>query len=490
MSSPSKPSSRRVLIASSHALFGQGLRSLLKERGEESVEVVGMVSNLEEAIEALDTLDPDLIIVDYDDETLNREEFLARFVEGEKKLRVVLLSLQSGKEALVYDRRTLSAAQIDDWLDEWTTSDITYSEELSEDDTQFDRKEGSGSNRPVENRRSNMKHLLIAGLLVVIVTAALIFGLTNVQLLPEQASIQAEPIDDLFRLEFMVIAFLFALIVVFMIYSIIVFRRKAGDTEDAVHIEGNSKLEVAWTIAPLATVLLFAYLGGQSLADTMRPDPQALEIRVIGQQWAWRFEYPQQGVVSEELMMPVNKQAILKLSSNDVIHSFWVPEFRVKQDALPGGKEFVRDLRITPKTEGEYKLLCAELCGREHANMRAPVKVVSADEFDAWIISESELPEDPVERGQLYAQQYGCLACHTVDGSKLVGPTWQNVCGSTETFTDGSSATVDEEYIYESIINPGAKIVEGYQPVMPSNYAEQLTENQINDIIEYICSVK
>jgi cytochrome c oxidase subunit 2 len=491
MTNPSQSPTRRVLIASSHALFGQGLHSLLKERGEASVEVVGMVSDLEGAIEALETLNPDLIIVDYDDESLNREEFLARFVEGEKKLRVVLLSLQSGKEALVYDRRTLSAAQIDDWLDEWTTSDISISAEISEDDTSSKKNEGDGSNIPLENRRSNMKHLIIAGLLVVVVTAALIFGLTKVQLLPEQASIQAEPIDDLFRLEFMVIAFLFALIVVFMIYSIVVFRRKSGDMEDAVHMEGNTRLEIAWTIAPLATVLFFAYLGGQSLADTLRPDPQALEIRVIGQQWAWRFEYPQQGIVSEELVMPVNKQAILKLSSNDVIHSFWVPEFRVKQDALPGGKEFVRDLRITPNTEGEYKLLCAELCGKEHANMRAPVKVVSADEFDAWIISESDLSEDPVVRGQQFAQQYGCVACHSVDGSRIVGPTWQNVCGSTETFTDGSSVTVDEEYLYESIINPGAKIVEGYPPgVMPSNYAEQLTENQINDIVEYICSIQ
>ena len=111
---------RRVLIASSHALFGQGLRSLLLERQAAGVEVIGMVTNLGEALEALDRLTPDLIIVDYDDENLNRDEFLARFVEGEKKLRVVLLSLQSGKKALVYERRTLAAAQIDDWLEEWT----------------------------------------------------------------------------------------------------------------------------------------------------------------------------------------------------------------------------------------------------------------------------------------------------------------------------------------------------------------------------------
>jgi len=120
---PHQEMPRRVLIASSHGLFGQGLRSLLQEREQADVEIVGIVSDIEEALEALETLTPDLIIVDYDDQALNRDEFLARFMEGEKKLRVVLLSLQSGKEAVVYDRRMMEAAQIDDWLEEWNYDD-------------------------------------------------------------------------------------------------------------------------------------------------------------------------------------------------------------------------------------------------------------------------------------------------------------------------------------------------------------------------------
>jgi chemotaxis response regulator CheB len=126
MPDASQPKKRRVLIASSHGLFAQGLRSLLRERQAGGVEVVGVASDLEQAMVALEKLDPDLIVVDYDDVALNRDEFLARFVEGEKKLRVVLLSLQSGKEALVYDRRSLSAAQINDWLDEWNYSDDAH----------------------------------------------------------------------------------------------------------------------------------------------------------------------------------------------------------------------------------------------------------------------------------------------------------------------------------------------------------------------------
>ena len=480
MENSTHPKTRRVLIASSHALFGQGLRSLLEERKETGVVVVGIVSNLEEAIDSLHSLEPDLIIVDYDDEELNRDEFLARFVEGEKEQRVVLLSLQSGKEALVYDRRSLAASEIDEWLQDFTF--LEEPQDLSPQKNQPKTIDG--------NRRRNMKHLVIAGILVVIVTIGLIIGLENVNLLPVQASAQAVPIDNLFGIEFKIIAFLFSLIIVFMIYSIVVFRRKAGDTEDAAHIEGNMKLEVMWTIAPLITVLFLAYLGGQSLAETMRADPKPLEIKVVAQQWSWRFEYPGMNVVSNTMMMPVNKQAILTMTSNDVIHSFWVPEFRVKQDILPGGEEFERQIRITPTKKGEYKVRCAELCGQQHAEMRAIVKVVSQEEFESWIIDESGLSDDPVERGMQWTEQYGCLSCHSTDGSRLVGPTWQGVFGNQETLSDGSTVTVDEEYIRDSILNPGANIVQGFSNVMPANFSQQLTDQQITDIILYIQSLK
>jgi cytochrome c oxidase subunit 2 len=487
MDNKNNPKKRRVLIASSHGLFGQGLRSLLRERQETGVEVVGMVSNLQEAIEALEKLNPDLIIVDYDDEVLNRDEFLARFVEGEKKLRVVLLSLQSAGEAVVYDRRTLAASQIDDWLEEWT---------LGEEQPQIstpgdDYSSGNDKSSKATSRRSDMKHFVIAGILVLIVAALLILGLEQVQLLPTQASAQAVPIDNLFRLQFIVIAFLFALIIVFMVYSIVVFRRKKGDTEDAKHIEGNTNLEIIWTITPLATVLFFAYLGGQSLAETLRADPLPLQINAVGRQWSWSFEYPDYGIVSESLVLPVNKQAILHLSSTDVIHSFWVPEFRVKQDALPGGADFVRDLRITPTELGDYKVRCAELCGLNHSSMLAPVEVVSEEQFSAWLNDALDLPDDPVLRGQMWVTQNGCLSCHSIDGSRLVGPSWLNVCGSQEVLSDGTTVTVDSAYLYESIVNPSSKIVESYPDgLMPKTYGDDLSDDQIDDIIAYICSVK
>jgi cytochrome c oxidase subunit 2 len=472
MARPKTASPQRVLIASSHPLFGQGLRSLLEAR-QSSVEVIGIVSTVEEAMQALEKHRPDLVVVDYDDQLLNREEFLARFIEGERKLRVVLLSLSDPQHAQVYDRRTLAAAQIDDWLEEWpgVAADEVYK-------------------APQPIRRSNMKHFIVVGILVVLVTALLLLGLQQVHLLPTAASLQANPIDRMFGLEFTVIAFLFSLIVVFMVYSIVVFRRKKGDTTDARHIVGNQRLEIVWTAIPLATVLGFAYLGSQALAETTRVDPGALEINVIGSQWTWRFEYPELGIQTNELHLPVDRQALLHLSSMDVIHSFWVPEFRVKQDALPGGKAFIRDLRVTPDQVGKYTLRCAELCGLNHTYMEAPVIVMASADFDAWAAQEAGLSADPLERAQKYYQTFGCKACHTLDGTVGVGPTWKGLYGSQVKLADGSTVTVDDAYLIESIRNPGAKIVEGFQNIMPATIGSTLTDQQIQDLIALIKSLK
>lgn len=472
---------RRVLIVSSHPLFGQGLRSLLQQRPEADVHVVGIVSSVEQAIAALNTAQPDLVIVDYDDERVNRDEFLARFVEGERRLRVVLLSLkEGGSEAIVYDRRTLAASQIDDWLEEWS-----YWKKPQEFIRNIIRPGGK-----TDPRSSSMKHLFFAALLVIALTALVGFGLSQAKLLPVEASLQAKPIDALFRLEFWAIAFLFSLIVGLMLYSIVVFRRRKGDETDAPHIEGNTNLEVIWTLAPLAVVIYLSVIGASTLAATQRADPKPLVVNVIGSQWSWRFDYPDAGIGSTELVLPVNKQVRLRLHSLDVIHSFWVPEFRVKQDLLPGGESMIRELRVTPDLEGNYKVRCAEMCGRLHASMEAPVRVVSQASYDAWIAEQqASIPADPIGRGQKWARQFGCQACHTTNGTVLVGPSWQGIYGKEVTFTDGTTATVDDAYIRESILQPNAHIVKGFQPLMPS-LGSQLTEDQINDIIEFIKSLR
>jgi cytochrome c oxidase subunit 2 len=309
-------------------------------------------------------------------------------------------------------------------------------------------------------------------------------------LLPQQASLQAVAIDGLFRIDFIAIAILFSLIIGLLVYSIIAFRRRKDDDSDGPHIEGNTRLEVVWTLLPLGFVLFLAYYGSSILGEVEAPDPQPLRVDVIGAQWSWRFEYPDYGIISTELVLPVNKQALLNMSSSDVIHSFWIPEFRVKQDLLPG-EGFEKELRITPIELGDYKVRCAELCGREHYNMLAPVQVLSQDDFEAWVASKTEaVSDDPVMRGEQVAQQYGCTACHSSDGSELAGPTWLGVYGSTESLTDGSTVLVDREYVIESIREPGKKIVQGYQNIMPANIGADLTDEQLDDLVAYIESLQ
>jgi cytochrome c oxidase subunit 2 len=194
-----------------------------------------------------------------------------------------------------------------------------------------------------------MGHFLVVGILVIVMAVLTYFGLDAAGLMPVEASAQAVSIDWLWNLEIIAISFLFSLIVVPMVYSLIVFRRRKGETGDGEHMEGNSTLEIAWTVVPLFIVLAFAYLGAYSLGEIRRVDPNALVIKVKAQQFVWTFEYPEYGIISKELHLPVNKQVLLKMESADVIHSFWVPEFRIKQDVVPGR---VTDYRVTPTLIG------------------------------------------------------------------------------------------------------------------------------------------
>jgi cytochrome c oxidase subunit II len=333
-----------------------------------------------------------------------------------------------------------------------------------------------------------MRHFITVGILVLLVTVLTYLGLDAIGLMPVAASAQAAPIDWLWNLEVQTISFLFALIVVPLVYSLAVFRRKKGDTTDAEHIEGNTKLEIAWTIVPLFIVMILAYLGAYSLAETLRADPQAMVVNVTASQWAWSFEYPDYGFVSSELYLPKDRQVLLRMQSKDVIHSFWVPEFRVKQDLVPGR---VTELRITPTLDGEYKVRCAELCGTSHAYMESPVIVLASADFVAWATEQQSLAaaaQTPDAKGQLLIKANGCLGCHTINGSALVGPTWFGLYGSPVKLSDGSTVNADEAYLSESILNPSAKIVAGFETqVMP---VFTFTPEEIANIVAYIKTLK
>ncbi len=333
-----------------------------------------------------------------------------------------------------------------------------------------------------------MKHIIGVVGLIAVLTAVTAAGLDSIDLLPVRASAEALPIDWLFGLHLQVIAFLFALIIGFMLYSIVVFRRKPGENGDGDHIHGNSTLEIIWTVVPLGVVLYFGYLGTVTLSDIVSPVDNEMVIEVTGSQWAWRFDYPDAGVSSTVLNVPLGRTVLFKLTSNDVIHSFWVPEFRVKQDAVPG---MTKTLRVTPTELATFKIRCAELCGLDHAKMLAEVNVLTPTKFEHWLSDEQEAlaaaESGPIlQRGSNLAELQGCVACHSVDGSKSNGPSWLGLYGREETLADGSKVKVDEAYIRHSIINPGDQIVEGFNNIMPPTFGKTLTEDEIETLIAYI----
>jgi cytochrome c oxidase subunit 2 len=347
----------------------------------------------------------------------------------------------------------------------------------------------------------HLKHIIGASILVALLTAGLGFWLQTVQAgMPQLASQQGFWVDQLFTQHFWLIAFLFSLIAGFMLYSIVVFRRKPGEEGDGEYIEGHTGLEILWTIVPLIVVVYFSFIGGSSLANIESANLRAQRIDVYGSQWTWKFQYPDvensQGeavrVYSDVLMLPENTQVVLRLRSRDVIHSFWVPEFRIKQDLLPGDE--LRELRITATELGEYTVRCAELCGKEHALMLGNVEVVTREAYADWLLVQADIDvtdiDDPAVRGEIYADRAGCIACHSTNGAAGQGPTWQGLFLSERIFTDGSTAVADEAYLFKSIRDPEAQIVDGLGVSMPAGIADSLTDTEVEDIIAFIQSIQ
>jgi cytochrome c oxidase subunit II len=334
-----------------------------------------------------------------------------------------------------------------------------------------------------------MRHYVTVGILVILTSFLTYFGLMSLGLMPVEASAQSLIVDQLWNWDLMAISFLFAVIMVPLLYSLIVFRRRKGDTSDGKHEEGNATLEVTWTIIPLILVTVYAYLGAYTLGETRTPDPNALVINVTAHQWDWTFQYPD-GFSSNELHLPVNRQVLLKMTSLDVIHSFWVPEFRLKQDIVPGR---TTELRITPILLGNYTVRCAELCGLRHAYMERPVMVTSAADFAAWSSQQAAayaalLQKGGPEAGQAMVAQNGCGGCHSIDGTKMTGPTWRGLFQSQVKLSDGRTVTADEAYLIESIKDPNAKIVAGFPANVMPNFG--LSDQQINAIVSYIETLK
>ena len=308
---------------------------------------------------------------------------------------------------------------------------------------------------------------------------------------PIQASAHASAVDTLFNFIMYLCFFFFVLIVGAMVYFIVKYRRKGNGPERTSPIKGNHTLEIVWSVIPgILLVLIFAWGFKDWLAIAVVP-ANAMEVRVSGQKWNWTFTYPKEGIVSADLVVPAGQPVKLVMTSKDVLHSFYIPDFRIKRDVVPGKYSV---LWFEPSEEATHQIYCTEYCGTEHSNMLSKVKVVSSAKYEEWLANGGDedggIPVPLADKGKKLYEQRGCVACHSIDGTNKVGPTWKGLYGSARKFTDGSAlAAADENYIRESILVPNAKIVAGYAGVMPS-YQGQLNDKQLESIIEYIKTLK
>lgn len=279
--------------------------------------------------------------------------------------------------------------------------------------------------------------------------------------------------------------FLFALIAGLAIYSAIRWRHKPGDVTP--HIAHNTPLEITWTIIPLFLVIMIFFWGFKGYLEASVPPSDAIEIQVTAQKWNWTFEYPDGNRAINELHIPVGKPVKFIMSSQDVIHDFFVPDMRVKHDILPNR---YTEIWFTPTVAGKHHAECAEYCGKGHSDMAATIYVDSPKDYDKWLETGGVDPNMPLpQMGALLYQTKGCATCHSLDGTRGTGPSWKGVYGSTQTLSDGSSVVADENYIRESILVPGAKVVKGYDNVMPV-FQGLLRDREVNALVAYIKTLK
>lgn len=303
--------------------------------------------------------------------------------------------------------------------------------------------------------------------------------------LPARASSVADGVDRVFAFIFWVSAFFLVLIVLLTVVFVLRYRRRAGRTEPEPSPSHDTRLELLWTGIPLVLVAVMFVMSTRTyLAMTSAPAGAApLRVQVTARRWSWWFDHPG-GKGSPELHLVAGRPAELVMSSLDVIHSLYVPEFRLKQDAVPG--RFTR-LSFTPTAPGQFSVLCAEYCGTDHSRMAAAV-VVHPDQasFDAWA-REGVAPDGSlVELGKRVFAQKGCVGCHSLDGSRRVGPTVKGLWNKHETLADGAVARVDEEYVRESLVKPAAKLVAGFPNVMPP---VPLEERELQALVAYLQSL-
>ncbi len=325
-------------------------------------------------------------------------------------------------------------------------------------------------------RRGSIVRITIYGVLAGI--AASVFAVL-VPWLPTSASEEMDRIEFTFWFTTVICIGVFAVVAAAIVYSVLNFRVQPEDESDGPPIHGHTGLEIVWTAIPAVLVTAISIVSAIVLARNDDAGPNPLRISVTAQQFAWKFEYPgDDKVVSGELVLPVDKPVKLTLHSRDVIHSFWVPEFGQKSDAVPG---IETTLVITPTRKGEYRVICTELCGLGHATMRAPVRVVEQAEYEKYLAAEAAGGAPDESSGEAVFATAGCGGCHTfapAGSDAQVGPSLDTV--------DPRGRPL-EEFLLESIEDPNAVLAEGYQgDVMPNTYDKSLSEEQLDALVQYL----
>lgn len=301
--------------------------------------------------------------------------------------------------------------------------------------------------------------------------------------LPHQASSMAHEIDVL---HYTVIFSAFA--VAFLSFAAVVYcliRFRDSRPRKAPRWKPSHALEVVLAGFTLTVFIVWWCIGFTQYRDMHTMPNDAIRIHVVAKQWMWQFVYPNGATAEDDLRVPVGEPVEVLLTARDVIHSFYVPAFRLKQDAVPGR---VTTLWFTAVEPGTFDILCAEYCGTGHSKMRGHVIAMQPADYARWV-NGHRVSADLAESGQKLAAAYGCFRCHTIDGTPHIGPTWLGLYGSQVKLSDGRTITADDAYLTESMMDPGVKIVAGYAPVMPS-FLGQLSGPEADAIVEYIHSLR
>ena len=305
--------------------------------------------------------------------------------------------------------------------------------------------------------------------------------------MPTEGTEIAKQVDNLYG--FLLITSFIACVLVIggMIYFVYKYKRKS-DNDKTAYISHNTALEFLWSFIPLV-IFLAVFAWGWYIYHGMRTMPKnALEINVLGKQWAWEIEYKNGFKAVNEVVVPVNTDVKLLLTSQDVIHSFFVPSFRIKQDAVPGR---YTALWFNATKLGEFHIFCAEYCGTSHSGMIGKLRVVTQEEFNKYLEEGQEEGQLPLaKRGEKLFALKACASCHSVDSPAVkVGPSLYKKFGTEEVIEGGAKVVVDENYLRESILQPNAKIVNGFPHGVMPTFQGQINENELNALVEYVKSL-